>query len=435
MNRNLEGDGKRFAIATLGCKVNQFESAGMVEKLLANGWQQVPFNQQADLYLINSCTVTARSDAETRKLIRRAKRTNSAAKVVATGCYAQVAAEGLATMPELDQLLGNEEKREILQHLAAGVSQVSDLSETGGAASLQLTSFTEHTRAFLQIQNGCNSGCSYCIVPAARGSSRSARGDDILDAIARLVDTGFKEVVLTGIHLGDYRDPQQPEVELAGLLTKIEKQGLLPRLRLGSIEPLELTDQLLELFAGSTRFCPHLHIPLQSGSDSILKQMGRNYNTTLYRNRIETAVKLLPDCFIAADLIAGFPGESEQQFMESCNFVNSLPLADLHIFPYSIRPGTKAAEMPGHLKPAIIKARGERLRLIAADKLHRFKQRFIGKLLPVLGQQPLPDEKMSGLSRNYLDVIYPAAAEMKNREVTVLVTGMEKEGLTGEIVT
>ncbi len=430
---NVTYKGKTFAIATLGCKVNQFESAEMVQKLKDAGWQQVQFNQQADLYLINSCTVTARSDAESRRLIRRARRANPKAKVVATGCYAQVAPQDVEKLPELDQVLGNEEKQELIQHLEGGRNSISNLTELKTAGALQLTSFSEHTRAFLQVQNGCNSRCSYCIVPFARGPSRSVEQGEILRSIAELVQKGYKEVVLTGIHLGEYGlDLPQP-ASLTSLVEAIEQQNLLPRLRLGSIEPRELTDQLLELFVSSTRLCQHLHIPLQSGSDTVLRRMGRNYDTSFYRSRIEAAIKLLPDAFIAADLIVGFPDENEAEFEETCRFINQLPLADLHIFPYSIRPGTKAATMPGHLKPAIIKARAEQLRQLAAAKLQQFRDGVVGQPLPVLGQQVMPDGHLSGLSRNYLDVIYPAPESMKNQEVMVRVERLEDGKLFGEI--
>lgn len=426
---------KRFAIATLGCKVNQFESADMVEQLKAAGWQLVPFTAEADLYLINSCTVTARSDAESRRLIRRARRANPHARVVATGCYAQVAPSDLQALPELNLVLGNEEKQDLVLHLEQGAHQVTDLTSLKTSGPLRLTSFSEHTRAFLQIQNGCETGCSYCIVPIARGPSRSVPPQEVLEAVSRLVATGYQEVVFTGIHMGAYGLDLSPRSSLTALVQLLEEQNAIPRLRLGSIEPNELTDELLALFKDSTRLCHHLHIPLQSGSDSVLQRMGRGYDTSFYCNRITTAAKLLPDAFIAADLIAGFPGETEQEFSETCAFVASLPLADLHVFPYSIRPGTKAAAMPGHLKPSTIKERAELLRGIAADKRAAFQQRFIGKPLPVLGQRHnTVTGLMAGLSRNYLEVCYPGSAQLLNQEVVVQIDGLEQGILTGNTI-
>ena len=423
---------KRFAIATLGCKVNQFETADMIEQLQSDGWQQVPFTAEADLYLINSCTVTARSDAESRRLIRRARRANPNAKVVATGCYAQVAPKDLQALPELNLVLGNEEKHDLVLHLEQGKHQVTDLTSLKASGPLRLTSFSEHTRAFLQIQNGCETGCSYCIVPIARGPSRSVPPKEVAEAVSRLVASGYQEVVLTGIHMGAYGLDLSPRNSLTELVQLLEGQNAIPRLRLGSIEPNELTDQLLALFKDSTRLCHHLHIPLQSGSDSVLQRMGRGYDTGFYGNRIATAAQLLPDAFIAADLIAGFPGETEQKFAETCAFVASLPLADLHVFPYSIRPGTRAAAMPGHLKPAVIKERAEQLRTLAAEKRAAFQQRFIAKPLQVLGQRHNPvTGSMTGLSRNYLEVCYPATPSLLNHEVTVHVDYLHNNYLHG----
>lgn len=427
---------KRFAVATLGCKVNQFETADMIEQLIHSGWQQVAFREHADLYLINTCTVTAHSDAESRRLIRRARRGNPQAWVVATGCYAQVATDELINLPEVDQVLGNEEKQDICRLIKAGIHQVTDLTRLKGGGSLRLTSFAEHTRAFLQVQNGCDAGCSYCIVPTARGPSRSVAPNEVLQAVQRLAAAGYQEVVLTGIHLGAYGLDLAPCSSLIALVRLLDERGSMRRLRLGSIEPNELTEELLALFSDSSCLCPHLHIPLQSGSDSVLLRMGRQYGKALYRTRVEQAAQLLPDAFIAADLIAGFPGETEQEFAETCSFVESLPLADLHVFPYSRRPGTMAATMAGHLFPALIKERAEYLRNLAAGKRQSFQQRFIGSTLQVLGQHLDPATGlMSGLTRNYLEICYPAAASLQNQEVVVQIDTLQHGRLSGRCTT
>ena len=423
---------KRVAIATLGCKVNQFETAAMAEQLRAAGWELVPFNAQADLYLINSCTVTSRSDAESRRLIRRARRLNPAARVVATGCYAQVQPEALAAMAELNQVLGNEEKQWIVEALAQGDNQVTDLSTLTTAGPLRLTSHLEHTRAFLQVQNGCENGCSYCIVPAARGPNRSASLDDVTATVQQLADNGYQEVVLTGIHLGAYGLDQQPTSSLTELVRQLEQQTAIPRLRLGSIEPNELTDELLDCFVASSRLCPHLHIPLQSGCDSVLERMRRRYTADFYRRVVERAAAALPDAFIAADLIVGFPGETEAEFETTYRLVEQLPLADLHVFPYSRRPGTPAAELPDQVPPQGITRRAERLRQLATEKRTAFQQRFVGQTLQVLGlRHDLQQGMLTGLSRNYLELRYPGGPELLNREVTVRVIGIEQGMLVG----
>lgn len=422
----------RFSIATLGCKVNQFETGDMIEQLQAAGWQQVAFGEPVDLCLINSCTVTSRSDTETRRLVRRAHRTNPTVKIVVTGCYAQVSPQELIALPEVSQVLGNEEKHEIVRHVSQGSHQISDLKQITANHSLRLTSFSEHTRAFLQVQNGCEAGCAYCIVPEARGASRSVVVDEVLTAVERLAANGYQELVLTGIHLGAYGLDLHPASSLQHLVQHLEQQAAMPRLRLGSIEPTELTNELVELFKRSTRLCPHLHIPLQSGSDTVLQRMGRTYTTAFYRTRIEAAVQALPDAFIAADLIAGFPGETQQEFDDTCAFIAALPLSDLHVFPYSIRPGTRAATMPEHLQPRMIKERAEILRNLAAEKRHAFQHRFIGSRLAVLGQRYNPATGLvTGLSRNYLEVQYPGSQELLNQELFVEIEGSEFGKLHG----
>ena len=424
---------RRVAIATLGCKVNQFETADMAQQFRAAGWELVPFSAQADLYLINSCTVTGRSDAESRRLVRRARRTNPAATVVATGCYAQVQPEALAALPELDQVLGNEEKFQIVAAIESGADHVTDLGTLKQAGPLRLTSHLEHTRAFLQVQTGCENGCSYCIVPAARGPNRSVPPDEVTAAIQRLTgEEGYREVVLAGIHLGAYGLDLRPATSLTGLIDRLLAETALPRLRLGSIEPNELTDELLERFVTSNRLCPHLHIPLQSGCDTVLTRMGRRYTADFYRRLVDRAAALLPEAFIAADLIAGFPGESEAEFEATCRLVEQLPLASLHLFPYSRRPGTPAAGMPDQVPSPVITRRAELLRRMAADKHAAFQKRFIGSTLPVLGlRHDARHGMVTGLARNYLEVRYPAGATWLNREVTVQVTGSEQGMLLG----
>ncbi|MBI5484763.1 MAG: MiaB/RimO family radical SAM methylthiotransferase, partial [Deltaproteobacteria bacterium] len=277
---------KRVAVTTLGCKTNQFESAAMTQQLEKSGYRIVPFGESADIYIINSCTVTARTDSETRRLIRRARRVNPAARIVATGCYAQVAPGELEKMPELDCVLGNLEKQDIAALLETTDNQVSDISADRQAAPMELTSFAEHTRAFLQIQNGCNSFCSYCIVPYARGRSRSVLPDDVLEGVRNLAANGYQEIVLTGIHLGAYGLDLTSQTSLTGLIKQIVAGNLIPRLRIGSIEPNEVDDDLLALMAGSKSICPHLHLPLQSGSDTVLERMGRHYSADNFRELI-----------------------------------------------------------------------------------------------------------------------------------------------------
>lgn len=424
---------KRVAITTLGCKTNQFESAAMGESLQQHGYQPVPFTEEADVYIINTCTVTAKSDAESRKLIRRAARLNPAAQVVVTGCYAQLAAAELASLPNVSLVIGNSEKRDIARLLAtapkgAGASvAVADISAESTAEPLPLESFAEHTRAFMQIQNGCNAFCAYCIVPYARGRSRSVAVDEVLAGVERFAAAGFREVVLTGIHLGAYGKDLADQTDLTALLAAIDTSGVVNRLRIGSVEPDEVTSALIEVIASGRHICPHLHIPLQSGSDRVLAAMGRGYRSGEIRALMDRLVTVLPDIAIGCDVIAGFPGETEADHGATCALLQELPIAYLHVFPYSSRPGTRAATMAGHLDPAVIKARAAELRQIGERKQRAYATSFVGRELPLLIQGG-----NNGITPNYLSV---KLAEEAAGEVLVRITGVNRDGsCRGELV-
>lgn len=417
---------KKVAIATLGCKTNQFESAAIIEKFSSAGYSIVPFTEQADIYVVNSCTVTAKSDAETRRLIRRARRLNQNARIVATGCYAQVSPAELSNMPEVDVVLGNIEKLDTDLLADATDDMVADSSAEDHISTLRLSSFAEHTRAFLQIQNGCNSFCTYCIVPYARGRSRSVSADEIIQGINKLIDNGFREVVLTGIHLGAYGLDSTPASSLETLIGMILANTKLQRLRIGSIDPHEFSDELISICADSDRICRHFHISLQSGSDSVLERMGRTYDSTYFRDLLNKISLVMPEAFIGTDIIAGFPGETDQEFADTCSFVESLPLADMHVFPYSSRPKTKAADMPGHLNPAVINERAAVLRGIASKKKELFLLRNVGRQILVLGQQY--NEKtglVTGISREYIQACFKGCGTDINVELPVLVERIE----------
>lgn len=416
---------KRVAITTLGCKINQFESAAMTEQFEKAGYAIVPFNESADIYVVNSCTVTAKTDAETRRLIRRARRLNPQSRIVATGCYAQVTPGDLERMPEVDSVLGNREKQDIAELVESGESRVSDISTERTADPLRLESFAEHTRAFLQAQNGCNSFCAYCIVPYARGRSRSVPMEDVLDGVRNLVANGYQEVVLTGIHLGAYGLDLATKSSLTDLVRRIDTAQLVPRLRIGSVEPNELSDELLAVMAQSKIICPHLHLPLQSGSDSVLRRMGRNYTAAFFRGLLSKISATLPDTFIGADVIAGFPGESDEEFTETLLLVKELPFSDLHVFPFSRRPGTKAADLPHQVTVNLIKARAEMLRKLALEKKEVFLKKFVGSELRVLVQgYNAKNGLCRGLSRNYITTSFTGDSQMINREFLVVASGM-----------
>jgi threonylcarbamoyladenosine tRNA methylthiotransferase MtaB len=424
---------KRVAIATLGCKTNQFESASLIEQFQRGGYQVVPFTQPADIYVVNSCTVTAKTDAETRRLIRRARRLNPRARIVATGCYAQVAPGELEQMPELDSVLGNLEKRDFIGLLESGENRVSDIASEKSTGPLKLESFAEHTRAFLQAQNGCNSFCSYCIVPYARGRSRSVPLEDVLQGVRGLAANRYQEVVLTGIHLGAYGLDLPRASSLTELVRRIDAENLVPRLRIGSVEPNELTDELLTLMASSNIICPHLHLPLQSGSDTVLQRMGRRYSSGFFRDLVGRISTALPQAFIGADVIAGFPGESDDEFNETLLLIEELPFSDLHVFPYSSRPGTKAAGMDGQVPANVIKNRAEIVRNCAAAKKDSFLRKQVGIELQVLVQGCNTNNSIcNGISRNYVTVEFPGRGDIFNTEQRVMAEHVNGEQVVGQ---
>ncbi len=426
---------KRVAIATLGCKTNQFETAAMTEQFAQGGYQIVPFTDSADIYVVNSCTVTAKTDAETRRLIRRARRLNPEARIVATGCYAQVAPGELERMPEVDSVLGNREKQTITEMVESGVSMVSDIAAEKETGPLGLETFAEHTRAFLQVQNGCDSFCAYCIVPYARGRSRSVPLDEALQGVRNLASNGYREIVLTGIHLGAYGLDLEPGLSLTELVRRIDAERIVQRLRIGSVEPNELTDELLALMAGSEIVCPHLHLPLQSGSDTVLRRMGRRYESAFFRGLASRIEHALPHAFIGADVIAGFPGESDAEFAETVQLIRDLPFSDLHVFPYSRRSGTRAADLPGQVAPQVIKQRAEQLRTVASEKKAAFLARQTGNELQVLVQSFNKTTGIcSGISRNYLTVSFQGTKEMINTELLVRIETVTGAAAGGMIV-
>jgi threonylcarbamoyladenosine tRNA methylthiotransferase MtaB len=426
---------KTIAITTLGCKINQFESAAMTEALELDGFSIVPFSGPADIYLINSCTVTAKTDAESRRLIRRATRLNPEARVVVTGCYAQMAGAELLEMPGVHLILGNSEKRDIVGFLKEIGEEpravVADISLQKSGESAPLESFAEHTRAFLQVQNGCDSRCAYCIVPFARGASRSVAPEEALEGMVSFAAKGFKEIVLTGIHLGGYGLDLVPRTDLLGLLRLAEERVPVNRLRIGSVEPTEVSPELIAFLAASRMVCPHLHLPLQSGSDGVLSRMNRGYTTDLYRLVVQALARAIPDICLGSDLIAGFPGESDQEFSETYRFIEELPLAYLHVFPFSPRPGTPAATMTPQLHSRVIKERAEALRLLSEQKKNAYAAGFLGRELQVLVQRDAGGRK--GLSRNYLPVLIEGSEGLFNSEVTVRITEAKGGELVGRL--
>jgi threonylcarbamoyladenosine tRNA methylthiotransferase MtaB len=421
------------SFATLGCKTNQFESASMQESLQSAGYHVVPFDEGADLVIVNTCTVTNATDAQSRNLVRRARKLNDACRVVVTGCYAQVDPEALQELPGVSLVIGNEEKQRLLDYLTedqeATAVVVSDIRQVEKACLPPLTTFSGRSRAFVQIQNGCDAFCSYCIIPYARGASRSTTPDAILQQINGLVASGFQEVVLTGIHIGGYGADLDTPMSLNDLVRRIEVETDLHRLRLGSIEPTELTEELLVTVASSQVICQHLHIPLQSGNDHVLQRMKRTYNTEFFGQLLERVRASMPDASICLDVITGFPGETEEQFESAFNFISRLPLTDLHVFPYSKRPGTPAAGYPDQVTGDVSKARAERLRQLAADKYRSFAKSFIDEEVEVVVESGVKEGLFKGVSRNYLDIRFSADEALSGQCVIVRPVSWQNDSL------
>lgn len=427
------------SIVTLGCKTNQFESAAMSEQLVKAGYQQVDFDAGAELVIVNTCTVTSATDSQSRNLIRRARRMNPQARVVVTGCYAQIDPDTLAKLPGVALVIGNEEKKDFLTRLTTLDTDqpqvsVADIRQFEIAETLPLSSFEQRSRAFVQIQNGCDAFCSYCIIPYARGRSRSVAVADVVKPLETLSAAGYPEVVLTGIHIGNYGQDLQPQLDLLSLLQTIEQSAFSGRLRLGSIEPTELPDTLLDYVAAAEWICPHYHIPLQAGDDEILERMNRHYTTDFFQELLNGIRQRQSSAAIGLDIITGFPGETEQQFDDTCEFLKRLTFSHLHVFPFSRRPGTPAADMKGQLPGDIIKQRAAKLREIGERKLAAYATQFVGQTLEIVIEGGEVDGKKKGLSRNYLPVLIDAPGVEQGSCLQVEVSAARSGLLYGAIV-
>ena len=432
---------RRVALATLGCKVNQCESAAMADRLRQLGHTVVGFDAEADVYIINTCTVTARTDFQSRQLVRRAARRNPDAPVVVTGCYAQVAPDLLKGLPNVRLVAGNVEK-ELIPGLVGTLNGgpadvlVRDIGQAGEFSGLIADRFPGRTRAFLKIQDGCSARCSYCIVPAARGPSRSMPEDHVLGRVAALAAAGYREIVLTGIHLGAWGQELSPSRDIPSLVRRIGDAGQIGRLRLSSIEPLEVTDELIACLRDSTVLCRHLHIPLQSGDDRILASMGRHYDRDFFRGRVERLVSEFPDLAIGVDVMAGFPGEGDHEFENTMALLRELPVAYLHVFPYSERPGTAASGMPGKVEERVRAARASELRGLGLAKREAFVKRLAGSRQVVLVEESRDRKtgRLKGFTGNYIPVCLQGGSKsMMNRFVEVVIESDEAGTATGRV--
>jgi threonylcarbamoyladenosine tRNA methylthiotransferase MtaB len=426
------------AVVTLGCKTNQFESAAMIEELERAGYQLIDFDQGADLVVVNTCTVTAATDSQSRNLIRRAQRMNTEARIVVTGCYAQVDPQALSDLPGVALVIGNNEKKQFLDYLTNTSEddhiRVSDISHSTTMEPLEINSFAQRSRAFVQVQNGCNAFCSYCIIPYARGRSRSVAIDEVVQQVETLADHGHAEVVLTGIHIGQYGQDFADKIDLLDLLKRIKASSFQGRLRLGSIEPNELSAEFYHYVLEQDWICPHFHIPLQAGDDEVLRRMNRHYSTTFYRQLVIDIRQSSSDAAIGLDIISGFPGETEEQFERTRHLLEELPFTHLHVFPFSKRSGTPAANMPDQLPGDVIKERAKILRQIGDVKYQRYLEQFVGQRVELVIEGGENNGKRKGLTQHYLPVWVPAENTHQGQLLNVLVTGYGEQGLDAELI-
>jgi len=419
---------RKVALFTVGCKLNQYETEWMGESLEKAGFKRVGFSEQADLYIINSCTVTAQSDYSSRQAIYRAFRRSPGSKIAVVGCYSEVEPVLMKGLPGVTLVLGNEEKKRIGEVILERLyGEKSNLK----VEKTLITGRFKHTRALVKIQDGCNESCSYCIVPRARGSERSRDANEIVEEIKGLRDKGFKEAVLTGVHIGKY---SQDGMNLTALLKKILAETQVERVRLSSIEPKELDGELIELLSQEKMLCRHLHLPLQAGSNEILKRMKRNYTVEEYRDLIQEVFDRIEGVTLGADVMVGFPGESEKDFEKTCKFVLSSPLSYLHVFSYSDRKGTLASEMKDKLTPQVIHKRSEILHQIGKEKWEKHLETFAGEEMEILveSNRDKNSGRLIGLTDSYIRVLVEGDVELKNKILQVKVVKREGKFLIGK---
>ena len=410
----------RFYIHTLGCKVNQYESQAMREILLREGFEESLSKEATDIYIINTCTVTHHADKESRYFAGMFHRTNPNAKIVIAGCYAERNADEISALPGVTHIVKNADKASIADILGETRSPKPVTRETD---CLSITDFKDRTKAFVKIQDGCENHCSYCKVPLVRGGLRSKPLDKVIEEIKVLLSHGFKELVFTGICLGAWGKDISPLGNLVDVLRAIEKIKGDFRIRLSSIEPKYVTDELIKFISESKKICRHLHIPLQSGDDEILKSMNRPYTTGDYRALTEKLKNAIPDIAISTDIMVGFPGETEKHFRNTLNFVKAISLARIHIFTFSKRDGVAASDMPGEVSEGVSKKWYLALKAAALEASYVYRSRFIGKNVKVLVEAKRDKKSglLTGYSDNYIKVLFAGDDALMKRIVSVEV--------------
>ncbi|HJC38130.1 MAG TPA: tRNA (N(6)-L-threonylcarbamoyladenosine(37)-C(2))-methylthiotransferase MtaB [Candidatus Mediterraneibacter faecigallinarum] len=424
---------KKAALHNLGCKVNAYETEAMQEMLEKAGYEIVPFKEGADIYIINTCTVTNIADRKSRQMLHRARKMNPDAIVVAAGCYVQAQAEKQEIDPCIDIVLGNNRKKDLITVLEeyqknkaedTCLEEVEDISRTREYEPLSLTRPGDHTRAYIKVQDGCNQFCTYCIIPYARGRVRSRTVEDVIREVRSLAENGYREVVLTGIHLSSYGIDFDGERHLLELIRAVHEVDGISRIRLGSLEPGIVTEEFAEAIAALPKMCPHFHLSLQSGCDATLKRMNRRYTSGEYYEKCQILRKYFDHPALTTDVIVGFPGETEEEFRQSMEFVDKVDFYETHIFKYSKREGTKAAVMEGQVSEQV-KARRSALMISLGEKKRKaYEESFVGKEVEVLVEEPAVIEGrtvQTGHTKEYIKIALEQEEDLRNQIVKVRV--------------
>lgn len=426
---------KKAAIHTLGCKVNQYESEAMIEMLKKSGYEIVPFDDFADCYLINTCTVTSLSDRKSRQMIRRAKKKNPHAILVVTGCYAQTAPQEIQKIPEVDLIIGTSRRNElptlIKQAEEKKLCAVEDIMLQKEFESLTVTEYgPNRTRAFLKIQDGCDRYCSYCMIPYARGHVRSKQKQEVLEEVEGLAKNGILEVVLSGIHLASYgRDLE--DTTLLDLISELHQIEGIFRIRLGSLEPNCITERFVSQLSQLSKFCPQFHLSLQSGCNATLRRMNRRYTAEEYAEKVAYIRRFFPNAGITTDVMVGFAGETEDEFQQSLQFVEQIGFSQIHVFPYSIRKGTKAADFPNQVSPDEKEKRAAEMIRLGNRLTEQFIQTQSGTNSSVLIEQEISPGIFEGYTPEYLRVQIPSHADITGTIATVTLTVPHQDFITG----
>ncbi|MEQ2526241.1 tRNA (N(6)-L-threonylcarbamoyladenosine(37)-C(2))-methylthiotransferase MtaB [Bacillaceae bacterium CLA-AA-H227] len=420
------------AFHTLGCKVNHYETEAIWQLFKEQGYDRTEFESTADVYVINTCTVTNTGDKKSRQVIRRAIRKNPDAVICVTGCYAQTSPAEIMAIPGVDIVVGTQDRVKMLEYIELykeerqPINAVGNIMKNRVYEELDVPAFTDRTRASLKIQEGCNNFCTFCIIPWARGLMRSRDPQEVIHQAQQLVDAGYQEIVLTGIHTGGYGEDMK-DYNLASLLRDLEAQVKgLKRLRISSIEASQITDEVIEVIDQSNVIVRHLHIPIQSGSNTVLKRMRRKYTMEFFAERLERLKEVLPGLAVTSDVIVGFPGETEEEFMETYNFIKEHKFSELHVFPYSKRTGTPAARMDDQVDEDVKNERVHRLIALSDQLAKEYASQFENEVLEVIPEEKFKDDPESdlyeGYTDNYLKVVFPATEDMVGKIVKVKVT-------------